>query len=110
MVKQLDVNLVLPAHERIFNDLPARVEEIIVHHQLRNLEILEAIKAEPRTAYQISGEITWMPELGGVRLQDLAPWDRRMAVSETLAHLEAMRVDGRVDKFSRDSIIYYQHP
>ena len=53
--------------------------------------------------------ILGMPELGGVRFKDLAPWDRRMAVSETLAHLEAMRVDDRVVKFPRDSIIYYQH-
>lgn len=108
MVKQLDVNLVLPAHEHLFTGLQARVEEIIQHHQQRNSEILEAIKAEPKTAYQISTEVTWMPALGGVSFQNLAPWDRRMAVSETLAHLESMRVDGRIDKFPRDSIIYYQ--
>jgi hypothetical protein len=49
-----------------------------------------------------------MPELGGVSFQNLAPLNKRMAISETLAHLEAMRVDGRVDKSSRDSIIYYR--
>ena len=108
MVKQLDVNLVLPAHEQIFTDLKTRTEEIIWHHNLRNSEILEGIKAEPQTAYQISHNITWMPEMGGVSFQDLAPWDKRMAVSETLAHLEAMRVDGRVNKSTSDSIIYYQ--
>jgi len=108
-VKQLDVNLVLPAHEHIFTDLGKRVEEIIEHHNLRNSEILEAMKAEPRTAYAISTEITWMPEQGGVRFQDLEQWDKRMAVSETLAHLEAMMVDGKVDKFNRDGIVYYRH-
>jgi glyoxylase-like metal-dependent hydrolase (beta-lactamase superfamily II) len=108
-VKQLDANLVLPAHEQIFTDLRTRVEEIIWHHDLRNLEILEVIKTEPQTAYQISTEITWMPALGGVRFRDLAPWDKRMAVAETLAHLEAMKVDARVVKSPRDSVIYYQH-
>ncbi len=108
MVKQLDANLVLPAHEHIFNNLPARVEEIILHHELRNLEILETMKPEPKTAYQISTYITWMPTLGGVSFQDLALMDKRMAVSETLAHLEAMRIDGKVVQVSRDSIIYYQ--
>ena len=49
-----------------------------------------------------------MPTLGGVKFQDLKPMDKRMAVLETLAHLEAMRVEGRVDKSPRDSIIYYQ--
>lgn len=108
-LKQLDVNLVLPAHEQIFTNLKTRVEEIVWHHQQRNAEILEALKAQPETAYQISAEITWMPELGGARFQDLALWDKRMAVSETLAHLKAMTVDGKVSKFPRNSIIYYQH-
>ena len=108
IVKQLDTELVLPAHEHIFTDLPARVEEIIQHHHYRNSEILETIKAEPKTAYQISMVITWMPEMGGVRFKDLAPWDKRMAVSETLAHLEALRGDGIVDKSYRDDIVHYQ--
>ena len=107
-VKQLDVNLVLPAHEYQFADLPTRVDEIIHHHELRNLEVLEAISKEPKTAYQISQRITWMPAFGGVSFQGLAPWDKRMAISETLAHLEAMRVDGRIAKVNQDSIIYYQ--
>lgn len=107
-VKQLDVTLVLPAHEHIFSNLQTRVDQIVQHHQQRNLEILETVKFEPKTAYQIANEVTWMPELGGVKFRDLAPFDKRMAVLETLAHLEAMRVDGRVDKSPRDSIICYQ--
>lgn len=75
MVKQLDVNLVLPAHERIFTDLRTRVEEIIQHHKQRSSEILGTIKLEPKTAYQISTEITWMPELGGVSWPDVAHCD-----------------------------------
>jgi len=109
LVKQLDVDLVLPAHEHLFTDLRARVDEIIQHHELRNAEILDAINTEPKTAYQISARITWMPELGGISFQDLAPGDRRMAVSETLAHLAAMRIDGKVVEFRQDDIIYYRH-
>ncbi len=107
-VKELDVNLVLPAHEKVFNNLQRRVDEIIQHHEQRSSEMLETMKDGPKTAYQVSTAIIWMPEFGGVRFQNLAPWDKRMAVAETLAHLEAMRVGGRVTKFSRDSIIYYQ--
>ena len=109
MVKQLDVNLVLPAHEHSFTDLPTRVEEIIRHHEQRNLEILEALKTEAKTACQISAEITWMQDMGGVSWQNLTPLDKGLAVTETLSHLESMRVDGKVDKFPLDSIIYYQH-
>jgi glyoxylase-like metal-dependent hydrolase (beta-lactamase superfamily II) len=107
-VKQLEVKLILPAHEHIFTDLPTRIEELFQHHRQRKADILATIKAKAKTAYQISLEIIWMPELGGVRGQDLAPLDRRMAVLETLAHLESMRADGEVDKFSQNGIIYYQ--
>jgi len=107
-VKTLDVRLVLPAHEQIFTNLRTRVEEIIQHHQHRNSEILDTLKTGPKTAYQVSEEITWMPEFGGVKFHNLAVWDRRMAVSETLAHLEALRVEGKISQFSRDGIIYYQ--
>ncbi|MFC1987513.1 MBL fold metallo-hydrolase [Chloroflexota bacterium] len=106
-LKQLDIKLVLPAHENIFTDLPTRVEEIIQHHKRRNSEILGVLKADPETAYQISEKITWVPDQGGVSFHDLTLWDKRMAVSETLAHLEAMRVDGRIAKFSKNSAIYY---
>jgi len=107
-VKLLDASLVLPAHEYLFTNLRGRVEEIIQHHEQRNSEILEAIHTEPKTAYQISTHITWMPELGGINFRDLAPMDKRMAVSETLAHLAAMRIDGRVVQVSRDGIIHYK--
>ncbi len=107
-LSQLDVRLVLPAHEHLFTNLPARIEGIIQHHAHRNLEILEALKPQPKTAYQISTEITWRPDIGGISFQDLTLWERRMAVLETLAHLQFTRLDGRVDKLHRDSIIYYQ--
>ena len=107
-LKQLDVNLVLPGHENPFNGLQPRIEELIEHHKQRNSEILATIKAKPKTAYQISTEITWMSDINGVSWQNLAPLDKRLAILETLAHLESMRVDGKVDKFFSDGIIYYQ--
>jgi len=75
---------------------------------LRNTEILEAIGTKPKTAYQISTLITWMPEFGGINFQNLGPSDKRMAVSETLAHLMAMRINGMVVQVNRDDIIHYQ--
>lgn len=108
LVKQLDVTLVLPAHEHVFHDLPTRVEEIIEHHEKRNSEIIDAIKTRPQTAYQIATKITWMPTLGGTTFKKLAPRDKRMAVLETLSHLESMKIDGRVDKSPRDDTIYYR--
>ena len=107
-VKPLDVNLILPGHGNPFKGLQSRIEEITRHHEQRNSEILEVIGAEPKTAYQVANEITWMPELGGVSWRDLAPGDRSMAVSETMSHLESMRFRGKLDKVNKGGIIYYR--
>ena len=107
-VRSLDIALALPAHEHLIEDTPGRIDEIIEHHELRNSEILAALEDEALTAFAIAKQITWMPELGGVRFDDLAPPDRRMAVSEALAHLEAMRADGRVSRIVRDEMTCYQ--
>ena len=106
--KKLDVNLILPGHENPFTGLQSRIEELIWHHQKRNSEILETLKATAKTAYQISTEITWGSDINGVGWDNLTPWNRRLAILETLAHLEAMRFAGKVEKFLKDSIIYYQ--
>ncbi|MFC1957298.1 MBL fold metallo-hydrolase [Chloroflexota bacterium] len=108
LVKQLDIALVLPGHEHSFNDLAKRAEELIRHRRQRNTDILEAIKTEAKTAYQISSEIIWQPHKGGIRFRDLPTWDRRLAVTETLAHLESMRTKEKVNKFTRDNLTYYQ--
>ena len=111
-LKQLDVSLILPAHGNPFTGLQQRIEELILHHEQRKSEILVKIKAKPKTAYQIATEISWMTDMNvnGVNWDDLTPLDKRIAVLEILAHLESMRVGGKVARFSRESIIYYQLP
>ncbi|MFC1870018.1 MBL fold metallo-hydrolase [Chloroflexota bacterium] len=105
---ELRVDLILPGHQQPFRGWQARIDQIIRHHQQRNAEILNAIKNEAKTAYQISTEITWAGDVSGAGWQDLPPLDRRLAVLETLAHLEYMRFGGKLDKSSRNSLIYYQ--
>ena len=106
-LKQLDVKLVLPGHGQPFTAFKPRIEEIIQHHQQRNSEIMSALKASPKTAYQVATEITWMQRASGADWDTLSPWNKRMAVLETLSHLEAMKTAGQVDKFTRGDIIYY---
>ena len=110
MVRQLEVELVLPGHEHPFNNFPARIDDIIRHHHQRNSEILDTLRGRTKTAYHIAREITWMPETKRAGWHDLAPLDRRLAVLETISHLEFMRFEGKVDKSSKDSLIYYQLP
>jgi glyoxylase-like metal-dependent hydrolase (beta-lactamase superfamily II) len=109
-LKELDVDLVLPGHEHPFTEFKERINGIIRHHQLRNSEILRAINSEAKTAFQLTTQITWMHDVDGVGWYKLDTWDKRMAILETLAHLEAMRANGVLDRFTRDDIIYYLAP
>jgi len=107
-LKQLDIRLILPGHEHPFTGIKQRAQQIIQHHEQRNLEILRILNTTSKTTYQIATEMTWMSHINGVGWQELTPLDKRLAVLETLAHLEEMRVAGRVSKFIRDDIIHYR--
>ena len=103
-VRKLDIELTLPGHDKPFTRLRPRIDEITRHHEHRNLEILEAIAFKPKTAYRIAQEITWGDNNGW---QDLPPFHTRMAIFETLAHLEMMAADSRINKLPKGDIIYY---
>jgi glyoxylase-like metal-dependent hydrolase (beta-lactamase superfamily II) len=104
-IKKLDIELTLPGHDQPFTGTAARIEEIIRHHVYRNAEILLAIEERPRTAYDIARRITWSDNSGWT---DLPPFHQRMAIFETLAHLEMMAAEGRVDRQPREGFIYYR--
>ncbi|MBI4297718.1 MAG: MBL fold metallo-hydrolase [Chloroflexi bacterium] len=103
-LEPLKVDLVLPAHEHVFDNFQERLEQIHHHHGVRLQEMLNAMEGEGKTAYEISSKIRW----------DLGPWkdfsahDRRSAVTESLAHLEFLRLDGRVAREERDGLDLYQ--
>ena len=109
-LKTLEVDLVLPGHEQPFTGFQERIEGITLHHSLRNAEILAALGYDSKTAFQLTTEITWLHDVKGVGWHKLGNWDKRMAILETLAHLEAMRAKGELEKFNRDDIRYYHLP
>ncbi|HEX9897083.1 MAG TPA: MBL fold metallo-hydrolase [Dehalococcoidales bacterium] len=108
LIRNLDITTVLPAHENIFHDLRKRVDEIIEHRAVRSDEIMQGLGTGSKTAYEVSNLITWMPQFGGVRFHDLMPMDQRAAVSETLAHLRALTVNGKIKIITRNNMFYYQ--
>jgi glyoxylase-like metal-dependent hydrolase (beta-lactamase superfamily II) len=107
-VKNLAVELVLPGHENTFSNLSKRVDEIIQHHEKRSTEILEAMNHQEMTGFQVANLVIWMPERGGVRHDDLAPIAKLAAVSETLAHLQAMCAENKITSVNHDAIVYYK--
>jgi len=107
-IKELDISLVLPGHENPFTEIQSRIEEIIQHHKLRNLEILQTIVTKPKTAYQISTEISWLADKRDAGWQNLEPLHKRFAILETMAHLELMRSQRKIKRLAREDTTYYQ--
>ncbi len=104
-IKHLDMAIGLPAHEDIFTDLPKRIEELFTHHEARKSEILQTLASRSKTAYQVSSGITWME--GQVTWEELPPMHQRIAVTESLAHLEVLNGEGKVQKFTEKDIVFY---
>jgi len=104
-LRQLDVSLVLPGHDAPFTHLADRTEAIIRHHHARNGEILAALGGGAKTACEIALDVIWGTNASWL---DLPFFHRRMAIFETMAHLEMMLAEGRVAKETRNGVIYYR--
>ena len=86
---ELKPTTVLPAHGRPFSTIEHRVAGLIAHHQRRFDQVLEIVDNEDKSGWQVA------LELWGER-QNL--YEKRLALQEGLAHLQALAVEGRVAK------------
>ncbi|MFI1568321.1 MBL fold metallo-hydrolase [Streptomyces sp. NPDC020490] len=92
---------VLPAHQHAFTDSPARVRELLAHHEER-LAGLHALLAEPLTPWQLAERMEWN-----------RPWDeiphasRNIAVSEAEAHLRRLVKLGRAEAVAGSDPVAY---
>jgi glyoxylase-like metal-dependent hydrolase (beta-lactamase superfamily II) len=82
--------LILPAHGRPFSDASGRVTVLVAHHKRRLDQIAAIVSRGERSAWAVA------LELWGARDN---PYEKRAALQEGLAHLQALAVDGRLQKF-----------
>ncbi len=102
-VKDLDVDTVYPAHEWEFSNLADRVEQLKVHHRNRLREMKDTLQGGPRTVYDVGSRVRWESR----PWPEMRFWTKRMAASETYAHLVYLRNKGEVAETMRDGILYY---
>lgn len=102
-LKGLPVDTVLPAHEHVFHDLDGRITELKLHHHRRCREIMNTIRLKDKAVFQISAEISWDSKPWA----QMDFWSKRMAGSETLAHLIYLKNKGEVKEELRDGVLYY---
>jgi len=106
-IEELDVDLVLPAHEHVFSGLKPRIQEILHHHEERKKAIIAALKEGAQTAYEVSLKIPWIVNNLTVSFDQLQALDRRLAVMSALAHLEPLHTEGTAVKTQRNGTIVY---
>lgn len=88
LVQELNASIALPAHEAIIEHPAERAVEILEHHQTRRQDMLNAVADGNHTVKDIA--IRTFPKRAKDRMQ------LTMAMSETVAHLEALVEEGEL--------------
>jgi glyoxylase-like metal-dependent hydrolase (beta-lactamase superfamily II) len=103
--RRLNVETTLPGHDEPFGAPMPRIDQIMRHHEQRNREVLGLIHDGRGTAFQIALEMKWGT---WASWHDLPNFHKRMAIFETLAHLEMMAANSLLDRLRRDGVNYYR--
>jgi glyoxylase-like metal-dependent hydrolase (beta-lactamase superfamily II) len=103
LLEDLDVDIVLPAHEFEIHDLTKRLKEIADHHDIRLEEMVNCVDSGGSTAWEVAGRVKWATGT----LSDFEAHMQRAAVGETIAHLEYLFEQGRLAKVFRGKHLYW---
>lgn len=102
LIQRMDIAQMLPGHGEPIFDHRRRTTELIEHHRARAHAILGYLKSFSR------GCTPW--ELASILYGELRAMDIFLGVSEVVAHLESLRLQGKV--FSQrkgETMFYYAH-
>jgi glyoxylase-like metal-dependent hydrolase (beta-lactamase superfamily II) len=96
-IARVEASLVCPAHGGVYDDHRRRARQIVDFHRVRKLAMLEIIGRRASTAYEVALEAFAIEPDN--RFQVVA------ATSETLAHLELLRREGRALRMDDDGVV-----
>jgi len=105
LVRDLDVELVLPAHGEQFRGLRRRVDELLGHHEERLSQMRVIVAEGPATAYTVASRMVW--GRSGMTWAQMPMFQQRMAVTEVLAHLELLHSRREVRKLQREGTVLF---
>lgn len=93
------IGLTYPAHGTIIERGAARVHQLLVHHDRRLTEMRYRALSTPLTAWKLMGDV-FRPNLNGLQ--------QRLALRETVAHLEHLRLGEALVAEDREGVIWYR--
>lgn len=108
LVREMPDRMLLPAHGPVTASVHARVDELVAHHDARLQSCLDAVAAGATTAYEVARRLTWTRHER--RLTDLDWFNQMLAVIETGAHLDLLRMQERLPATEADGVLRYSTP
>ena len=93
-VYDLDVELVLPGHRRVFKNHKERIRELKKHHQTRLEEVISILGKTKQNAFQIASQMTW--DISYKAWDLFPPAQKWFAFGEAMAHVKYLEEEGKV--------------
>ena len=100
VLSHLPLSRVFPGHGPVIEEPHTLIEELRRHHRDRVEDLASRMTPEGKSAWQLALEL--FPDVEG--------FDNFLAVSEVLAHVDLLVLDGRAEPVERDGITYYRRP
>jgi glyoxylase-like metal-dependent hydrolase (beta-lactamase superfamily II) len=95
----LEIGLTYPAHGTLIDRGDERARQILLHHDRRLRDMTQLVSREEVTAWTVMTR-SFRPNLNTV--------ESRLAVLETVSHLEHLRLRGRISIDDRDGQSFYR--
>jgi len=106
-IYNFDIELVLPAHRRLFADHHQRINELKQHHNRRADEIVSVLVKGSQNAFQIASQIKW--DLSYQHWDQFPTPQKWFATGEVIAHLRYLEQKGIVGRAKEEEkLIFYR--
>jgi len=105
-VKDMEVDMLLPAHGTHIESMRRRIEELFAHHTKRLAEAESILGPEWKNAYEVAGDMTW--EIDCRNWDDFPKPQKWFATGEAISHLQYLYYEGKLDKKEENGIIMYR--
>jgi glyoxylase-like metal-dependent hydrolase (beta-lactamase superfamily II) len=92
------IGVTYPAHGSLIARGDERAYQILLHHDRRLLDMTEVVRKEDLSAFEVMLK-SFRSDLDGLQI--------RLALLETIAHLEHLRLQGRIKGVERDGVLVY---
>ncbi len=105
-VRLLPESILFPAHGPVVESMHGRIDELLVHHDLRLAQASDLLSLGRSTAHEVALGLPWTRRQ--VEFSTLDPFNQMLAVTETLYHLDLLVQQQRAKSSIRDGVRHYE--